>query len=69
MTPTIAVTRLPHADGLPLPAYETSGAAGMDLPQRADESQGIVVLGDETPGAGFDGAGDKGRIVIHAEDD
>ena len=31
MSPLIAVTRLPHAVGLPLPAYETAGAAGMDL--------------------------------------
>jgi dUTP pyrophosphatase len=28
---TIAVQRLPHAEGLPLPAYATEGAAGMDL--------------------------------------
>jgi dUTP pyrophosphatase len=27
----IAVTRLPHGEGLPLPAYETAHAAGMDL--------------------------------------
>jgi dUTP pyrophosphatase len=27
----ILVTRLPHADGLPLPSYATEGAAGMDL--------------------------------------
>ncbi len=27
----ILVTRLPHAEGLPLPAYATPGAAGMDL--------------------------------------
>jgi dUTP pyrophosphatase len=27
----IVVQRLPHADGLPLPAYATAGAAGMDL--------------------------------------
>jgi dUTP pyrophosphatase len=27
----ILVTRLPHAEGLPLPAYATEGAAGMDL--------------------------------------
>ncbi|MBW8269558.1 dUTP diphosphatase [Caldovatus aquaticus] len=27
----IAVLRLPHAEGLPLPAYATPGAAGMDL--------------------------------------
>lgn len=28
---TIRVTRLPHGAGLPLPAYATGGAAGMDL--------------------------------------
>jgi dUTP pyrophosphatase len=27
----ILVTRLPHAEGLPLPSYATEGAAGMDL--------------------------------------
>lgn len=27
----VRVTRLPHAEGLPLPAYATDGAAGMDL--------------------------------------
>jgi len=31
MTPTIPIRRLPHAEGLPLPAYETPLAAGMDL--------------------------------------
>ena len=31
MKPQIAVRRLPHAEGLPLPAYETPGSAGMDL--------------------------------------
>lgn len=31
MTQTIHVTRLPHAEGLPLPSYATDGAAGMDL--------------------------------------
>ena len=33
MTPTVdvRVERLPHADGLGLPAYATSGAAGLDL--------------------------------------
>jgi dUTP pyrophosphatase len=31
MQPKIAVRRLPHAEGLPLPAYETTGSAGMDL--------------------------------------
>jgi deoxyuridine 5'-triphosphate nucleotidohydrolase len=28
---TIAIKRLPHGDGLPLPAYATHGAAGMDV--------------------------------------
>ena len=29
--PTLNLVRLPHGEGLELPAYETSGAAGMDL--------------------------------------
>ena len=28
---TIALRRLPHGNGLPLPAYATAGAAGMDV--------------------------------------
>jgi dUTP pyrophosphatase len=28
---TVRVERLSHAEGLPLPAYETGGSAGMDL--------------------------------------
>jgi dUTP pyrophosphatase len=31
MSHPIRVRRLPHAEGLPLPAYASSGAAGMDL--------------------------------------
>ncbi|WP_043830485.1 dUTP diphosphatase [Muricoccus aerilatus] len=31
MTATIRVTRLPHAQDLPLPSYVTEGAAAMDL--------------------------------------
>lgn len=31
MTTTIAITRLPHASALPLPAYATEHSAGMDL--------------------------------------
>ena len=31
MTIAIAVKRLPHGEGLPLPAYATNGAAGMDV--------------------------------------
>jgi dUTP pyrophosphatase len=39
----IAVKRLAHAAGLPLPAYETRGAAGMDLRCAAAEDQPIVL--------------------------
>ena len=31
MTVPVQVKRLPHSEGLPLPAYATQGAAGMDL--------------------------------------
>ena len=31
MTIRIAIARLPHGEGLPLPAYATHGAAGMDV--------------------------------------
>lgn len=43
----LQIQRLPHADGLPLPAYETSGSAGMDL--RAAVPQGEPVT--MAPGA------------------
>lgn len=35
--PRIGTVRLPHGEGLPLPAYETHGSAGMDLPAAVDE--------------------------------
>ena len=35
--PVVPVKRLPHAEGLPLPAYETPGAAGMDLIAAVEE--------------------------------
>ena len=31
MTLTVRVQRLPHGEGLPLPRYESGGAAGLDL--------------------------------------
>ena len=31
MSIAVRLLRLPHAEGLPLPVYETSGSAGMDL--------------------------------------
>jgi dUTP pyrophosphatase len=43
MKPTIAVRRLPHAEGLPLPAYETTGSAGMDLRAAVPEAEPMVI--------------------------
>ena len=43
MTPQIAILRLPHSEGLPLPAYETPGAAGMDLRAAVPEDAPIVL--------------------------
>jgi dUTP pyrophosphatase len=40
---TVAVQRLPHAEGLPLPAYETAQAAGMDLRAAVPESEPITL--------------------------
>jgi dUTP pyrophosphatase len=37
----INVSRLPHGEGLPLPAYETAGAAGMDLIAAVEEGSGL----------------------------
>lgn len=42
--PEIAIARLPHAAGLALPAYETAGAAGMDLRAAVPEDRPILVL-------------------------
>ncbi len=36
MTIPVQVKRLPHAEGLPLPAYATTGAAGMDVVSAED---------------------------------
>ena len=45
---TLQIRRLPHSDGLPLPAYQTSGAAGMDLHAAIDAEirlePGAIVL-------------------------
>jgi dUTP pyrophosphatase len=45
--PTIAVTRLAHNLDLPLPAYETDGAAGMDLRAAVPEGEPVTL----SPGA------------------
>ena len=39
----IAIQRLTHAEGLPLPAYETAGSAGMDLRAAVAEGEPIVL--------------------------
>ena len=45
--PALRVMRLPHGDGLPLPAYETAGAAGMDLRAAvADDAPLTLAPGD-----------------------
>ncbi|EHS51407.1 Deoxyuridine 5'-triphosphate nucleotidohydrolase [Rhizobium sp. PDO1-076] len=43
ITPTLNLVRLPHGRGLDLPAYETSGAAGMDLRAAVDAGQPLVL--------------------------
>lgn len=43
MNPTIPVTQLSHAEGIPLPAYETSGAAGMDLRAAVADEEPMVL--------------------------
>lgn len=42
--PTLGVVRLPNAEGLDLPAYETAGAAGMDLRAAVPEDRPVVLL-------------------------
>jgi dUTP pyrophosphatase len=43
LTPTIPIARLPHAEGLPLPAYETALAAGMDLRAAVPEDEPLTL--------------------------
>ena len=44
---TVRIERLPHAEGLPLPAYETVGSAGMDLRAAVEENLPVILA----PGA------------------
>ncbi len=44
MPPSLVVVRLPHSEGLPLPAYETGGAAGMDLRAAVPEDRPLLIL-------------------------
>jgi dUTP pyrophosphatase len=42
--PVVGIVRLPHADGLPLPSYETAGAAGMDLRAAVPDDRPLVIV-------------------------
>ena len=43
MNPIVPIRRLPNNPDLPLPAYETAGAAGMDLRAAVAEEEPIVL--------------------------
>lgn len=43
-SPLLGVVRLPHAEGLDLPAYETEGAAGMDLRAAVPDDRPMLIL-------------------------
>ena len=43
MNPIVPIRRLPNNPDLPLPAYETAGAAGMDLRAAVAEDQPVVL--------------------------
>ncbi|NLS18343.1 dUTP diphosphatase [Rhizobium sp. P40RR-XXII] len=44
ISPTLNLIRLPHGEGLELPAYETRGAAGMDLRAAVDDEATLTIL-------------------------
>lgn len=46
IAPVLGIHRLPHGEGLPLPAYESAGAAGMDLRAAVPEDRPLIL----TPG-------------------
>ena len=43
MNPVVPITRLTHNPDLPLPAYETDGAAGMDLRAAVPDHEPLVL--------------------------
>jgi len=43
MRPVVDIARLPHNADLPLPAYETAGAAGMDLRAAVSGDEALVL--------------------------
>lgn len=44
LLPSLGVVRLPHSQGLDLPAYETAGAAGMDLRAAVPDDRPLILL-------------------------
>ena len=42
--PAVGFVRLPHGQGLPLPAYESAGAAGLDLRAAVPEDRPLLIL-------------------------
>ncbi|RWO22320.1 dUTP diphosphatase [Mesorhizobium sp.] len=42
--PAVGFIRLPHGEGLPLPAYESPGAAGMDLRAAVPDDRPLLIL-------------------------
>ena len=42
-SPIIGMVRLPHAEGLALPSYETAGAAGMDLRAAVPDDRPLIL--------------------------
>jgi dUTP pyrophosphatase len=42
--PTVGFVKLPHGEGLPLPAYESPGAAGMDLRAAVPDDRPLLIL-------------------------
>lgn len=42
--PVLSIVRLPHSHDLPLPGYETGGAAGMDLRAAVAEDRPVILL-------------------------
>jgi len=49
VNPTVPIVRLPHGADLPLPAYETAQAAGMDLRAAVPQDEPLVLR----PGSRF----------------
>ena len=53
--PHLKIARLPHAADLPLPAYKSPGAAGLDLPAAVPATEPVVIRPGERRliGTGF----------------